>query len=104
MSNFKDTNQNIIKVLGIDQLPQDKQAEAMERLGGIVYQEVMLRVLDTMSEPDKDEFEKLVEKTPDPESLFTYLASKVPDLDKIVAEEAESLRTEASDIMSDLGK
>ena len=59
-------------VLGIDTLPLEKQVEAMERLGGIVYQEVMLRVLDGMNEADKDEFEKLIEKNPDPESLFAY--------------------------------
>ena len=104
MSTFQDVNKNILHVLGIDTLPLEKQVEAMERLGGIVYQEVMLRVLDGMNEADKDEFEKLIEKNPDPESLFAYLIGKVPDLDKMIGEEAESLRTEASDIMSEIGK
>jgi len=101
---FDKVNQNIIQILGIDKLPVEQQKDAMERLGGIVYQEVMLRVLDIMSEEDKDEFEKLIEKNPDPEIMFTHLATKVPNIDKIVEEEARSLREESADIMGQIGK
>lgn len=99
---LQEINNNIIKILGIDTLPKDKQTEAIERLGAIVYQEVMLRVLEDMKEEDKDAFEKLVEKTPDPESIFAFLAEKVPDIDKIIIEEAEGLREESKEILSDI--
>lgn len=95
-------NNNIVKTLGIDSLPIEKQKEAMERLGAIVYQEVMLRVLDILSEEDKDEFEKLIEKTPDPEIMFSFLASKIPNLEEIVNEESEKLRKESAEIIGDL--
>ena len=101
---FNKVNQNIIEILGIDKLPVEQQKEAMERLGGIVYQEVMLRVLDLMTDEDKDAFEKLMEENPDPEVMFTYLASKVPNIDTMIVEEAESLKKEAVDIMGDIGK
>jgi hypothetical protein len=101
---FNTVNNNIIKILGIDLLPVEQQKEAMEKLGGIVYQEVMLRVLDIMSEEDKDAFEKIIESTPDPEVMFTFLAQKVPNIDTIVSEEAEKLRAESAEIMSDIGK
>lgn len=100
---FKEINENIIKTLGIDVLPVEKQKEAMERLGAIVYQEVMLRVLDIMSEEDKDAFESLIEKNPDPEIMFGFLSEKVPTIDQIVAEEAEKLRAESAEIMSQIG-
>ena len=92
-------NGDIIKTLGIDRLPADEQKEAIERLGAIVYQEVMLRVLDILSEEDKDEFEKLIEKTPDPEIMFTFLALKIPNFEEIVNEEALKLRKEAAEII-----
>lgn len=101
---FNDINKNIVVTLGINTLPVEKQKEAMERLGAIVYQEVMLRVLDILSEEDKDEFEKIIEKNPDPENLFEYLINKVPNLDQIVKEEAEKLREEATEIIGDIGK
>ena len=96
-------NNNIIKILGIDSLPIEKQKEAIERLGAIVYQETMLRVLDILSEEDKDAFQALIEKNPDPETLFSFLSEKVPTLDTIVNEEAEKLRTEAGSIMELVG-
>lgn len=101
---FQQINDNIIKILGIDALPTDQQKEAMERLGALVYQEVMLRVLDIMSEEDKDAFEKLIAQNPYPEIMFTFLEEKVQNIDDIVKEEAEKLRTESADIMSEIGK
>lgn len=101
---FQQINDNIIKTLGIDTLPVEEQKEAMEKLGTIVYQEVMLRVLDIMSEEDKDAFEKLIEANPDPEAMFSYLSEKVPNIDEIVGEEAKKLREESADIMNEIGK
>ena len=101
---FNDINKNIVLTLGINTLPVEQQKEAMERLGAIVYQEVMLRVLDILTEEDKDAFEKLIEENPDPEILFGFLSDKVPNLDEIVKEEAEKLREESKDIMNEIGK
>ncbi|MFA6386644.1 MAG: hypothetical protein WCW04_02665 [Candidatus Paceibacterota bacterium] len=101
---FNDINKNIVLTLGINTLPVEKQKEAMERLGAIVYQEVMLRVLDILTEEDKDAFEKLIEKNPDPELLFGFLSDKVSNLDEIVKEEAEKLREESKEIMDEIGK
>lgn len=100
---FNKINNNVIHTLGIDALPIEKQKEAMERLGAIVYQEVMLRVLELMNEEDKDAFEKLVSTNQDPEAMFTFLAEKIPNIEAIVGEEAEKLRTESGDIMSEIG-
>jgi hypothetical protein len=100
---FNTINNNIIEVLGISSLPREKQEEAMERLGGIVYQETMLRALDIMSDEEKDEFEKLIEKDPDPETMFIFLETKIPNIEEIAKEEAEKLRDEAAEILSAIG-
>ena len=81
---FNEINKNIIVTLGINKLPVEKQKEAMERLGSIVYQEVMLRVLDILNEEDKDTFEKMVEKDPNPEILFEFLSIKITNFAEIV--------------------
>ncbi len=100
---YNTINNTIITTLGINALPVDQQKEAIERLGGLVYQEVMLRVVDQMEEADKDEFEKLLATNPDPETMFEFIAEKVPEVDTIVKEEAEKLRGEASEIMGQIG-
>ena len=101
---FNEINKNIVLTLGINTLPVEQQKEAMERLGAIVYQEVMLRVLDILSEEDKDSFEKLIGENPDPEVLFGFLSGKVSNLDEIVKDEAEKLRKESAEIINEIGK
>jgi len=101
---FNQINKNIVLTLGINALPVEKQKEAMERLGSIVYQEVMLRVLDILTEEEKEAFEKLIEKDNDPETMFGFLSDKIPNLNEIVKEEAEKLREESAEIISEIGK
>jgi hypothetical protein len=101
---FNEINKNIVLTLGINTLPVEKQKEAMERLGAIVYQEVMLRALEILTKEEKDEFEKVIEKNADPEVIFEFLYNKIPNLGEIVKEEAESFRAESAEIMNDIGK
>ncbi|MFA6251243.1 MAG: DUF5663 domain-containing protein [Candidatus Paceibacterota bacterium] len=101
---FNQINKNIVLTLGINALPVEKQKEAMERLGAIVYQEVMLRVLDILTEEEKDEFEKQIEKDSNPEAMFEFLSGKIPNLEEIVKGEAEKLREESAEIISEIGK
>lgn len=101
---FKEVNDNIITILGIDKLPVEQQKDTMEKMGAIVYQEVMLRVLDIMSEEDKDAFEKLIEENPNPEAMFDFLGQKVPNIDEIVSEEANKLKEESANIMGQIGQ
>ncbi len=98
---FETINKNIITILGIDKLPIEKQKEAMEKLGAIVYQEVILRALEVMKEEDKNTFEKIIEGNPDGETIITFLAEKVPDINQIVKEEAESLKEESTEILDE---
>lgn len=101
---FNEINKNIIVTLGINTLPVEQQKEAMERLGSIIYQEVMIRAIEMLEEGDKDEFEKLIEKDPNPNTMFEFLSKKIPTLNEIVIEEAEKLREESVEIIGDLGK
>lgn len=101
---FNEINKNIVLTLGINTLPVEQQKEAMERLGSLIYQEVMLRVVDILSDEDKDQLEKIIGKNADPEEMFGFLSTKVPNLDQIVKEESEKLRAEAAEIIGDLGK
>lgn len=93
--------QNIVKELGLDNLPEDKQLEILEKIGSIIFQSVLLRTLDIMSEEDKDEFEKLLsEKADDPDIVLKFMQNKVPNLDDIVKEEVVKFKTETLDIIS----
>lgn len=101
---FETINKKIKEILEIDTLPQEEQKSAADVLMGAVYQEVMLHVLDEMEEEDKKVFEQLIESTPSPEVLLTFLSEKVPNFLEIVSEEAENIKSEKETILSESKK
>ena len=91
MSTIKET---LIDLFDLDKMSPEKTAETVDRLGKLVFQAVLVRVLPTLSEEDLTEYEKIVDSNQEGDVLFKFLGEKVPDFDKIIAEEAEALRIE----------
>ncbi len=94
---------NIIKDLELDKLSPTEQEETLIRIGGVIYQNVLMRVLDTMEDKDQDEFEKLLDANASPEEIFNFLNSKNKNFEKIITEESNKFNNKASDIMSQIG-
>jgi len=96
-------NEKIIKSLELDKLSEKEQEDTLLRIGGIIYQNVLMRVLDVMEDKDQDEFEKLLDNNGSPEEIFTFLKNKNPNFEQIITEEAMKFKNKASDIMSQIG-
>lgn len=91
---------NIIKDLGLDALPEKDQEEALLTVGKIIFQAVLIRVLQELTEKEKDQFEKLLtEKTDDEEAILSFLQAKIPHLNDIVNEEVAKFKRETVDFM-----
>lgn len=97
--------QNIIKDLGIDTLPEKEQEEALLRVGKIIFQSVLIRVMEQLNANEKDQFTKLLTEKPDDErAILDFLKSKIPNLNEIVNEEVASLKKESLDFMKQIKK
>jgi hypothetical protein len=86
--------QTIVDLFELDKMAPEKAAEMVNRLGKLVFQAVLVRALPLLSEKDFTEYEKIVDGKEGGEILFKFLSEKIPDFEKIVAEESESLREE----------
>ena len=95
--------QNIINALNIQALSSEEQEKIMVRVGTLIYQNVLMRVLSIMSEEEENEFEKLLDANAQPEEIFTFLQSKEPNLDQIIEEEAIQFKNKSDSIMSQIG-
>jgi hypothetical protein len=91
MSTIKE---NLFDLFQLDRMPPEKGVEMLDRLAKLVFQAVLVRVLPMLSEADLAEYEKIVGEENGGDVLFQFLTEKVPGFDKIVAEEAETLRME----------
>lgn len=95
----QEMRQNILTSFGVDKLPAEEQADAINQIGKIIFQMVLLRVLPTMEENEVKEYEQLIDKNVEAEDLMEFLFDKVPGLLDIIAEEVESLRQTGGEIM-----
>jgi hypothetical protein len=88
-------SKDLIKEWGLESLPADKQAEMVDRLGKMVYQAILVRALDILSEKEQTEFDLLLdEDTTTPENVLAFLKSKIPTFDQLVLDEKNNLKQE----------
>lgn len=84
---------DIIAEWGLQSLSPEKQVETVERIGKIIYQALLVRSLDILSEKEQEEFDQLLDKdSTTPDDVLAFLQKKISNFDKIVLEERKSLK------------
>jgi hypothetical protein len=85
----------LVKEWGLSRLSEEKQGEMYERIGKLIYQAVLVRALDILSETQQTEFDLLLEEEAvTPNEILAFLASKIESFDTILAEERDKIREE----------
>jgi hypothetical protein len=92
-------NEDLLKELGIDKLPPEKAEEMMATIGRILYQAVLIRVMERLTDPEKEEFGALLDRGADEDAVLAFLTAKVPDLNSIVEEEVAKFKTESMSVL-----
>lgn len=93
---------NLIKELGLDALSAEEQKKAILNIGRVIRQNIILRVMELLSEEEKDEFDNLLsEKADDEETIYKFLKSKISNLDEIAEEEIKNFKESSLDLMRD---
>ncbi len=94
---------NIIEALELESLPPEEMVEILQRIGALIYQNVLMRAMENMKDKDQDEFEKILDDNAEPTEIFSFLKNKVPDFEKMIDEEAEKFKNKATNIMDQIG-
>lgn len=93
--------EEIIAELGLDKLPPEQKDDVIERVGNVIFQGVIVRIMEGMSEEDKEAFYDVVDKNPEGgEPVIEFLQKKVPNLADIVAEEIDSFKQQSQETLS----
>jgi len=85
---------DLIAELGLQALPDDKKEEMVLRIGELIQQNVVLRIISEMPEGDKDEFEKVLGED-NGEKTMEFLQAKFPNLNQVAEEEIAKFKQEA---------
>lgn len=78
--------QDIFKELGIDQLPQERQEEVLTAMTEALFKRLTLRVLEKLTEAQRQEFEALCEAKNE-EKITKFFADNVPGYETMIQEE-----------------
>ena len=76
-------NSILIKALGLEKASPEKQAEVVEAIGVVVYQAVITRAMEEMSDDKLDAFEKVTDSEPTPEILIEFFMKEIPNFELI---------------------
>ncbi len=97
------THNILIKALGLEKLEATDQQRIVEESGAVIYQIVLLKALEEMSDEQVDEFQKLLENNPLPEKVFGFFREKIPHFDELIEKETNEYVTDGQNIMSQIG-
>lgn len=94
---------NIIDELGLNTLSTEEKEETLVNIGGLIYQNVLMRSLENMPDANQDEFEKLLDNNAKAEDIFNFLNNKVVNFQEIVSEEINKFKNKTNTIMDQIG-
>lgn len=95
------SSQNIIRELGLGDLPEEKQAELLTNMTESVLKRITIKILERLSKKDINKFEQLQE-TGDPKIMEEFLRSKISGYDQMLAETINEYKEEIKATTADL--
>ena len=99
MSNINRSNdllsgKGILEILGLSNLPREKQQELTDKITEVILKRIFLETCNRLDDDDMEEYSKLIESGGPPQRLEEFLYSKIPDYDKMAKEVIENFRME----------
>ncbi len=83
--------ENIIKLLGLETLPDERKVALVEKMTELVQKRLSLRLMQELNNEDGEEMAR-IEKTPI--AMMNFLSEKFPNLEEIVNEEIIKIKQE----------
>ena len=93
--------QDLIRQLGIDRLPSEKQQAVLTAMTEAVLKRLVVRVLEKLPENDRAEFEKTA-KGRNAEKMTEFLKSKVPNFEEMATQEIAAFKKEMTETVNKL--
>lgn len=97
------TRDTLITAYNLQGAPKDQQDALIEKIGGLIFQSVLLRIAPSMNDEQQTKLETLLDNNATPEELIAFLKTIEPRFDDVVAQEAANFKQESDAIMSQIG-
>ena len=94
---------DLFSEMGLEDLSEDKKTELVQKWGEIIQKDVVIRLVQEMSEEDKKELDEMLAQNKEWEEIYEFLEKKFENLDDIVKEEVQKFQNELAESAKDLG-
>ena len=91
--------ENLIEILGLENLPHERQAEVIEAAREVIDKRCLNHVLESLNEREKNDFINLLEGE-DAQTVGNFLKSKNIDMTAILREEVLRFKIESAEELS----
>jgi hypothetical protein len=82
---------SLVAALNLDAVSVDEQTEVMGTMGELIFKDVLIRCIESLSEENKVEFGKLFEHNASEEEIIAWITKHIPKADTYVTEAVETL-------------
>ena len=84
----------LVKDLGIDNLPQDKQNELIIKMTEVLLKRIFLETMEKLGEQGREEYEKMSEGEIEPAQVAAFFKEKINNYDEMVEAIIQDFRAE----------
>ena len=84
-------NENIIELLGLRSLPEEKKIAMLQKMSELIQKRVILKIMENLSSEDG---EKMAAMENNPQEMLAYIAEKFPNFEAMVKDEVVKLKQE----------
>lgn len=98
---LNELREQMVREWGLEGLTPEEQDTAIDKVGSILYQSIVLRTTELLEDAQLKEFEAFVQKQGadlQAPAALDWLRERVPDFDRIVTEETEKLKQEVLEV------
>ncbi|NTV41244.1 MAG: hypothetical protein HGA61_03135 [Candidatus Moranbacteria bacterium] len=88
------TLSQLVKDLGIDSLPEDKQNELIIKMTEILLKRIFLETMEKLGDQGREEYEKMSEGQVEPEQVAAFFKDKIRNYDEMVETIVNEFREE----------
>lgn len=90
---IKIDDQNLIKILGIENLPDERKLELIDKASALVEKRIVLKLLNSLSDEKRKDFENLLDSENE-EAIGLFLEQNAGDLPQWITEETSKIKQE----------
>ncbi len=78
--------EDFMKELGLENLPEDKQKELIVTMTEAVMKRIFAKTMEKLNEEDREKYAKMIDEKVSSEEIDKFLAEKIPDYEKMIQE------------------